>query len=234
MFHVLPASRSHSDFRRRWLISSIIAHALVLGIAVSASQSALEARKATPREEPMLLFVPRSPEPEHQAPLPDALLEPSPKAFPSIPVPSEVPLSIPPIDLRQRPLDPSDFVSIGRENGFADGSSTEVAANPDGIYDASSTLEGFEPAVLLSQPRPRYPATLQSAGVAGTVLVEFVIDTIGRVEAGSVRIIESSHPGFEDAARAAVLGARFQPARHGRQPVRQITRQRVRFVAEPQ
>jgi hypothetical protein len=64
------------------------------------------------------------------------------------------------------------------------------------------------------------------------VLVEFVIDTTGRVEAGSIRTIESSHLLFEEAARSAALGARLRAARLSGRPVRQITRQRIRFVAE--
>ena len=62
-------------------------------------------------------------------------------------------------------------------------------------------------------------------------MMVFVVDTSGRVEPASVRIIESSHHAFDDAAGDAVVRARFQPARLRGQPVRQITRQRVRFVA---
>jgi TonB family protein len=140
----------------------------------------------------------------------------------------EIPSTIPPIDLGERRFDPRDFTGIGHENNVADPSGSTPAG---GIYDANAVLDGFDPAVLLAQPMPRYPAALQSAGVAGSVVVEFVIDTTGRVERPSVRMVESSHPAFEDAAQAAVLGARFRPARLNGRPVRQITQQRVRFVA---
>jgi TonB family protein len=63
-------------------------------------------------------------------------------------------------------------------------------------------------------------------------MLEFVVGTAGKVEPASVRVVESSHPAFESAAREAVIGARFQPARLRSLPVRQITRQRVRFVAK--
>jgi TonB family protein len=56
-----------------------------------------------------------------------------------------------------------------------------------------------------------------------------VIDTLGRVEPASVQVLESSHSGFEDPAMQAVLRARFNPARLGETPVRQLTRQRISF-----
>jgi outer membrane biosynthesis protein TonB len=69
--------------------------------------------------------------------------------------------------------------------------------------------------------------------VEGRVKVVPVVDTTGKVEAGSVRILESSHQAFEDAARGTVLGAAFRPARLNSRPVRQLTRQAIRFVATP-
>jgi TonB family protein len=232
MFDVLPASASHHDIRPRWVTASMVAHALALALALMATRGALEATKVRARDETMLLFVPRSLDPVPAAPVPDIVVpEPPPEGFQTIPTPAEISSTIPPIDLDQRPLDPRDFAGIGREGGVAGGDSSGVVADPDAIYQATTRLEGFEPAILLAQPTPKYPAALLSAGLAGVVLVEFVIDTAGRVEAGSIRMIESSHRAFEDAAREAVLGASFEPARLGRQRVRQITQQRVRFVS---
>ena len=51
----------------------------------------------------------------------------------------------------------------------------------------------------------------------GSVLVEAIVDTTGHVDSASVRILSSSHPGFEAPAREAVIGATFAPGRiHGR------------------
>jgi hypothetical protein len=47
------------------------------------------------------------------------------------------------------------------------------------------------------------------------------VDTAGRVEAGSLDVIEASHPGFVEAVRAALLAAHFQAARLAGRPVRQ-------------
>jgi protein TonB len=77
-----------------------------------------------------------------------------------------------------------------------------------------------EPPVLLSHPTPGYPALLRSAGIEGRVVVEAVLDTAGRVERGSLRIVSSTHALFVPEASALVLGSRYRPARFGGMVVR--------------
>jgi len=66
---------------------------------------------------------------------------------------------------------------------------------------------------LLAAPTPVYPPLLRAAGVQGRVIVAAVVDTMGQAENGSVRIVLSDNPGFDPAALATVLAARFRPAR---------------------
>ncbi|MGD0484075.1 MAG: TonB family protein [Gemmatimonadales bacterium] len=77
-----------------------------------------------------------------------------------------------------------------------------------------------EPPVLLSHPTPGYPDLLRSAGIEGRVVVEAVLDTVGRVERGSLRIVSSTHALFVPEASALVLGSRYRPARFGGMAVR--------------
>ena len=76
---------------------------------------------------------------------------------------------------------------------------------PDSMVD--------QPPVFLSGPRLRYPNLPRQPGVQGRVVVGAIIDPTGRAEPASVQVIESPHPGLDQAARNAVLQARF---RHGR------------------
>ena len=65
---------------------------------------------------------------------------------------------------------------------------------------------------------PAYPALLRSAGVAGAVLVEFVVDTLGRVEPGSLRLVHADHELFAASVRDVAPRLRFLPAEaQGRQ-----------------
>ena len=86
-----------------------------------------------------------------------------------------------------------------------------------------------EPVVVLEQPVPRYPAALAEAGIAGSIEVTFVVDTLGRAEPGSLRTLQSPHPAFEAAAHASVLASRFRPARLKGRVVRQLVRQTLSF-----
>ena len=61
--------------------------------------------------------------------------------------------------------------------------------------------------------QPRYPDMLRSAGVEGEVLAQFVVDTTGRAEAGSLKVLKSTHDlfiavGQERAAAACVPAGR--------------------------
>jgi len=66
------------------------------------------------------------------------------------------------------------------------------------------------------------------------VLVEFVIDTAGHFERGSLRIVERTHAGFEAVVLEALQRSRFTPARKGGVPVRQRTFQSIAFRIRPE
>jgi len=239
MFEILVASGAHADVKAPWLTTSIVTHALLIAVAVVLTRAALDAPRVPSSEDVMLLFVPKAPEPpppaaikpEKPAPI-LTLAEPPPRGFQTVAAPSDMPTVIPPIELNQRPLDPRDFTGRGVEGGVADGVvGGAVPVARDAIYEAATNVPGFDPAVVLSQPMPKYPAALASVGVEGRVTVEFVIDTTGKVEPLSVRVIESTHQAFELAARRAITGSIFRPAHLSTVAVRQLTRQSVRFVA---
>jgi protein TonB len=76
---------------------------------------------------------------------------------------------------------------------------------------------------------PRYPSMLQAAGIEGDVRTQFVVDTLGHVERGSVQILEASHDQFSAAVRDALTRARFTPAEAGGHKVRQLVEQTFTF-----
>ena len=89
-----------------------------------------------------------------------------------------------------------------------------------------------DPVEVIEQPAPRYPPALAQAGVTGRVELEYVVDTLGRAEPGSLRAETSTRPEIEAAARAAILGSRYRPARLHGQVVRQLVRQTLSFRTE--
>jgi protein TonB len=243
MFDVLLASGAHLEIRPRWVTYSLTTHALVLTLAVLATQAALQAPRDLASEAAVMVFVPKPPppppppEPVTPEPPPAAVVaEPPPKGFQTVVALKEIPNVVPPVDLTERALDPRDFTGRGVEGGIATGVvggtgrvETSVAGGPGAIYEATTADDRYEPAVVVSQPVPRYPRALESLGLEGRVVVEFIVDTLGGVEP-SVRVLQSSHDQFEAAALETVRQSLFRAARLGGHPVRQRTRQAIRFV----
>ncbi len=89
--------------------------------------------------------------------------------------------------------------------------------------DTAAALAGAMPEVA-------YPPALFASGLGGVVVAEFVVDTMGRIEPGTLAIISSAHPLFSDAARQGLERATYSPALKNGTPVRQIVYQTFTFA----
>lgn len=76
---------------------------------------------------------------------------------------------------------------------------------------------------------PIYPDGLMRSGLEGLVEAEFVVDTTGQVDLSTVRILQSTHPGFQASVETALAGMHFRPAWRGWRRVRQLVLQRFAF-----
>jgi protein TonB len=65
-----------------------------------------------------------------------------------------------------------------------------------------------------------YPEQLKKAGISGTVQIQFIIGTNGKVEAGSVEIVAASLPALADAAKQVAEKIEFKPGEAKGQAVR--------------
>jgi TonB family protein len=79
-----------------------------------------------------------------------------------------------------------------------------------------------------------YPPTMIASGATGTVIAEFVVDTLGRVEWDNFGIVASTHVLFSEAVREAVGGAQFRSALRKGQRVRQVVHQPFEFRLPPE
>jgi protein TonB len=90
-----------------------------------------------------------------------------------------------------------------------------------------------QPAVpLKGQPTPTYPDELRTAGMPGRVLAQFIVDTTGRADSTTFRVLRTSHVLFTAAVRRAVLAMRFTPAELDGRKVPQLVQQMFDFPAE--
>lgn len=97
-------------------------------------------------------------------------------------------------------------------------------ADNAGSGDPGGVLVTEEHAEVLTGPLPIYPDLLRQAGVQGSVILEAVVDTTGRVLASSISVVSMTNPGFVAPARQALLATLFRPAMVGGRPIRILVR----------
>jgi TonB family protein len=85
----------------------------------------------------------------------------------------------------------------------------------------------------LSQGGPVYPAKLVVDRVQGQTIVQFVIDTLGRPDMHTFKVIMSDHALFTESVRATVSRTRFTPAEKSGRKVKMIARQPFNFTLMP-
>ena len=138
---------------------------------------------------------------------------------------SDIPATLPsvdtPLELPTGEFGPRPTGAVTGGSGYGD---------PDISIDGAMVERNAVPAA--SNAVPRYPEGLRAAGVAGRVLLQFVVDTAGRVESSSVEELAATHPLFARAARDALAGWRFLPAESGGRKVRVRLQQPFDFRLE--
>lgn len=88
----------------------------------------------------------------------------------------------------------------------------------------------YHPPRLLSCPATQYPDSLKRRAIGGHVVLELVVDTLGRVPRDRIVARESPHPGLSQAAIAMAAGCRFAPARVGRKAIGKVVTMPVDFT----
>ncbi|MGH7567943.1 MAG: energy transducer TonB [Gemmatimonadales bacterium] len=221
MFDHLIESKKKTDAKRFFGLGfvSVTMHTSLIAAAVYATLSAGEAQEDVAVDTMMVLFQEEQQKEEEQQPV--VQLDVPLKGFQTVVAPTEIPTDIPPINLQEQ-FDPKDYTGTGVEGGVAGG----LVPSSDQVYSEAVVEERPE---RLSSPPVQYPELLRQAGIQGRVLVEAVIDTLGRAEPRSVKVVQSPNPGFNQSAITVVQRSLFRPARvHGR-AVRVLIRQPIDF-----
>jgi protein TonB len=200
---------------------------LLLGVRRPAPKAAL----ATPPEMIAVMLAPpqvkeleEEPEPASNhgddAPPDLALPVPMQADVPSIPRPDDFVQALDFSSLLEKPDMRDARISVIPENIRR---GLELRSRIGAIFSIAE-LDRHPEAVV--QVAPVFPFVLKRDLIEGRVVVEFVVDTEGRV-LGAVAV-ESSHPGFEEAAVTGVGRWKFRPGQRNGRPVN--TRMRVPIV----
>jgi protein TonB len=238
MFNNLLESKPKKERRAGGTVASVIVHSILVGLAVYATANAA-IKNEKPRQE-KIDFVevkkeePPPPKDEPPPPPPPDVVAtpPPPKGFQVLTAPVEIPDVIPDIDLTKKVIDESDFTGKGVAGGVSKGVEGGKAPviQTDQPYFEFQVEKPVVPAP--GSASPRYPDMLRQAGVEGEVLAQFVVDTTGRAEPGSLKILKSSHDLFVQAVKNALPNMRFIPAEVGGRKVKQLVQQPFTFAIQ--
>jgi TonB family protein len=205
VFDVLIESKKPSQ-KGRWAgtsLASIVFHTLVIGGAVYATLSAGQTDDSNKIDTALVYINPEQQKQPDQPPPPQ--LDVQFKGFQTVVAPTDIPTNIPPVNLQEH-FDPKDFTGVGVEGGVGNG----IVPSSDAVLSVDVVQEKPE---RLAGPQPVYPPLLQQAGIEGTVTVQAIIDTMGRIEPNSLKIMQTANPGFNESAKQTVLKSLFRPAR---------------------
>lgn len=238
MFNNLLESKAKREKRLGGSITSIILHVGAIAALVVVTQNAGIVNEK-PKEE-KIDFVevkkddPKPPEPDKPPPPPPpdmVAAPPPPKGFQVLQAPVEIPNIIPEIDLSKKVTDEADFSGRGAAGGIAKGVEggkvAPVNQAPDQPY---FDFQVEKPVVMAPGAQgPAYPDMLRTAGIEGTVLAEFVVDTTGRADMSTFRALKSDNDLFTASVRNALQRMRFLPAEVGGHKVKQLVQQPFQF-----
>ncbi len=230
--HLIASTPQHGGAKKSLpsAVTSFSIHVGLIWLAVVATIKTAEVIEEAQADTTMI-FLTQEAKPENEPPPVQEILsiDPPPKGFQILVAPIEIPTEIPPVDLSER-FDPRDFSGIGVEGGVFSG-----VVGGTGPVDFTQTF--LEAAVderpeRLSGPYPRYPEMLRQAGIEGFVLLEFVIDTSGHVEEGSLKVLQSTNRAFEGPAKVVITRSLYRPGRVRGQAVRVLVSQRIGFTIQ--
>jgi protein TonB len=233
MFDQLIETKAAKQKRSGGTVISVIVHTVLIVGAIYATNKTAEALEKPKEEKVVLQENKKEPEPEkpkeqpkQQQPVAQAA---PPKGF-QVPVPPvEIPDVIPDVDLSKKATDEADFSGKGVQGGVAKGveGGTGPVISDQPYFDFQVEKAA---AAIPGSGSPAYPEMLKSSGVEGEALVQFIVDTTGRAELGSFKVLRASHDAFGQAGRAALPRMRFLPAEIGGRKVRMLVQQPFAFA----
>ncbi len=235
MFNNLIESKRKRQRSAGGTVASFILHGALIALVVVATANAATQQEETKEEKVDFVEIPKDepppPEPEPEVaqappPPPDVVAAPPPpKGFQQLTPPMDIPDVIPEIDLSRKEINEADFSGKGVAGGTATG---VVGAPPPVVVDATQTYFEFQvekPVAPLNNVAPNYPGMLQSQGVKGRVIAQFMVDTTGRADVSTFKVLESDHELFSAAVKSALPRMRFIPAEVGGRKVKQLVQQ---------
>jgi protein TonB len=225
LFNNLLESKAKKQKSPGGMVVSALMHVVIIFLAIQATLNAGQKKEKREEKVDFVEVKKDEPPPPKEKP-PEVQVAPPPKGFQTLTAPVNIPDVLPDIDLSKKVTNEADFTGKGAQGGRDKG---VVGAAP--VENQTYFEYQVEKPVMAvpGSPAPRYPDILKSAGVEGEVVVAFVVDTTGRADIGSLKILKSTHELFAAAVRTALPQMRFLPAEVGGKKVKQLVQQPFAF-----
>ncbi|HET7632960.1 MAG TPA: TonB family protein [Gemmatimonadaceae bacterium] len=233
MFKNLIESKPKKQKSAGSALISLVIHTVIITAAVYGTLQAgqkMAKPKATNVEFVKMEKKEPPPPPKRTAPPPPnvTVKPPPPKGFQVLSAPIKIPDVLPKIDLSKSVTNAADFTGQGVAGGIAKGVEGGVAPpNEDNAYYSYQVEKQVE--MRQGNPPPHYPDILRSANVQGEVIAQFIVDTDGRADMSSFKVIKSSHELFTQAVKDILKQYRFNAAEIGGKKVKQLVQQAFQF-----
>ena len=167
---------------------------------------------------------------------------PTPKPMPTL-APPKVVVAVGEVDLKAPPVveiaaprvtEPANALGSGLSSGKKSSDDEAGGSGKGGLGSGSSGKAYNENQVdktveISRNASPRYPEALRSVGVQGVVTLRFIVSADGKVEPGSIEVVDSPNKLFTDAVKTALFNTRYRPAEAGGEKVRQLVEQAFTF-----
>ena len=233
MFDNLIESRASKQRRAGGTFLSVVVHAVLISAAVIGTLHASQGLEKPKAEKVEFVTVKKDEPPppkEVPKPPPDVVMKaPPPKGFQVLTAPIKIPDVLPDIDLSKKVTNEEDFTGKGVAGGIAKG---VVGGTPQPAHDNQTYFE-FQVEKQVSpvpgNSAPRYPDMLRSANVEGEVLAQFVVDTTGKADMSTFKVLKTTHDLFTNAVKSSLPNMKFYPAEVGGHKVKQLVQMPFQF-----
>jgi protein TonB len=230
MFNQLLESKAKKQKMAGGTVFSIVLHTVLISAAVYATARAGSKDEKAKAEKIQFVEMKKEPPkvPDKPPPPKEVVVKPPPpKGFQVLRAPVRIDIKIPEIDLSKAITNENDFSGKGVKGGTGTG----VVG---GIANANQTYFEFQvekPAEMLAEsPKPKYPSVLESSGIAGEVQAQFVVNSSGRADMDSFKVLKSTNELFTQAVKNVLPRMKFSPAMIGGKPVNQLVQQSFQFA----
>ena len=229
MFNQLIESKAQKQKMAGGTVFSIVLHTVLIAGAVYATARAGVKDDKAKAEKIQFVEMKKEPPkvPDKPPPKEVVVKPPPPKGFQVLRAPVRIDIKIPEIDLSKAITNENDFSGKGVKGGTGSGVVGGVANTNQTYFE----FQVEKPAEMLQDsPKPKYPSVLESSGIAGEVQAQFVVNSSGKADMDSFKVLKSTNELFTQAVKTVLPRMRFSPAQIGGKPVNQLVQQSFQFA----